>query len=70
MSKADADSRDRLVQAVEDAEGVLGNGASGRRLGSLSKLEVSAEAIRSYVRLGYFPVIRKNGKRWFDKEAG
>ena len=26
-------------------------------------LGVSAEAIRSYVRLGYFPVIRKNGKR-------
>jgi hypothetical protein len=29
---------------------------------------VSGEAIRSYVRLGYFPVIRKNGKRWIDKE--
>ena len=47
MSKADADSRDRLVQAVEDAEGVLGKGASGRRLGSLGKLEVPAEAIRA-----------------------
>ena len=31
-------------------------------------LGVSAEAIRSYVRLGYFPVIRKNGKRCIDKE--
>jgi hypothetical protein len=29
---------------------------------------VSAEAIRAYVRLGYFPVIRKKGKRWIDKE--
>lgn len=29
---------------------------------------VSAEAIRAYVRLGYFPVIRKTGKRWIDKE--
>jgi len=29
---------------------------------------VSAEAIRAYVRLGYFPVIRKNGRRWIDKE--
>jgi hypothetical protein len=29
---------------------------------------VSAEAIRAYVRLCYFPVIRKNGKRWIDKE--
>src|ERR1035441_11084317 len=47
MSKADADSRDRLVQAVQDAEGVLGKGASGRRLGSLGKLEVSPEAIRA-----------------------
>ena len=47
MSKASADSRDRLVQAVEDAEGVLGKGASGTRLGSLGKLEVPAEAIRA-----------------------
>src|ERR1039457_3510879 len=47
MSKADADPKDRLVQAVEDAEGVLGKGASGRRLGSLGKLEVSPEAIRA-----------------------
>ena len=29
---------------------------------------VSAEAIRAYIRQGYFPVIRKNGKRWVDKE--
>jgi len=29
---------------------------------------VSAEAIRAYVRQGYFPVISKNGKRWIDKE--
>ena len=29
---------------------------------------VSAEAILAYVRLNYFPVIRKNGKRWIDKE--
>src|ERR1039457_2863095 len=28
----------------------------------------SAEAIRAYIRQGYFPVIRKNGKRWVDKE--
>ena len=29
---------------------------------------VSAEAIRAYMRLAYFPVIRKKGKRWIDKE--
>ena len=28
----------------------------------------SAEAIRAYIRLGYFPVIKKNGKRWVDRE--
>ena len=29
---------------------------------------VSGEAIRAYAKGGYFPVIRKNGKRWIDKE--
>jgi type II secretory ATPase GspE/PulE/Tfp pilus assembly ATPase PilB-like protein len=47
MSKADAGPKDRFVQAVEDAEGVLGKGASERRLGGLGKLEVPAEAIRA-----------------------
>ena len=47
MSKADAGSNDRLVQAMENAQGILGKGASGRRLGSLGKLEVPAEAIRA-----------------------
>jgi type II secretory ATPase GspE/PulE/Tfp pilus assembly ATPase PilB-like protein len=47
MSKADAGSKDSLVQAVEDAEGVLGKGASERHLGSLVKLEVPADALRA-----------------------
>jgi type II secretory ATPase GspE/PulE/Tfp pilus assembly ATPase PilB-like protein len=47
MSKADASSKDSLVQAVEDAEGVLGKDASERRLGSLGKLEVPADALRA-----------------------
>lgn len=29
---------------------------------------VSDEAVRSYCRLKYFPVIVKNGKRWIDKD--
>ena len=29
---------------------------------------VSGEAIRAYAKGGYFPFIRKNGKRWIDKE--
>jgi excisionase family DNA binding protein len=29
---------------------------------------VSAEAVRAYVRGGYFPVTIKGGKRWIDKE--
>src|ERR1017187_11038979 len=47
MSKADAGPKDGLVQPVGNAEGVLGKGASERRLGSLAKLEVPAEAIRA-----------------------
>ena len=47
MSKADAGPTDRLVQAMENAQGILGKGASERRLGSLGKLEVPAEAIRA-----------------------
>src|ERR1035441_1861460 len=47
MNKADAGPKDRLVQAVGDADGVLSKGASERRLGSLGKLEVPAEAIRA-----------------------
>src|ERR1017187_4830837 len=47
MNKADAGPKDRLVQAVGDADGVLSKGASERRLGSLGKLEVPAEAIRT-----------------------
>src|ERR1017187_8558401 len=47
MSNAAAGTKDRLVQASEDAERVLGKGASGRRLASLGKLEVPADALRA-----------------------
>jgi predicted site-specific integrase-resolvase len=29
---------------------------------------VSDEAVRAYCRSKYFPVSKKNGKRWIDKE--
>jgi hypothetical protein len=28
----------------------------------------TGEAVRAYVRQGYFPVVVKNGKRWIDRE--
>src|ERR1035438_3631602 len=47
MSNAATGPKDHLVQASEDAERVLGKGASGRRLASLGKLEVPADALRA-----------------------
>src|ERR1035437_599864 len=47
MSNAATGPKDRLVQASEDAERVLGKSASGRRLASLGKLEVPADALRA-----------------------
>jgi hypothetical protein len=29
---------------------------------------VSQEAVRAYVKQGYFSIIKKGGKRWIDKE--
>jgi type IV pilus assembly protein PilB len=46
MSSADAGLKNGLVQAVEDAEGILAPGVSQRRTGGLGKREVPAEAIR------------------------
>jgi type II secretory ATPase GspE/PulE/Tfp pilus assembly ATPase PilB-like protein len=47
MSKADPGSEDRLVDAAQDAERVLGKGVSASRVASLGKLEVPAEALRA-----------------------
>jgi type IV pilus assembly protein PilB len=47
MSQTDTGPPDRLLQAMEDAEGVFGKDASERRLGSLGKLEVPADVIRA-----------------------
>ena len=47
MSKADAGPEIDFVQAARDAESVLAQGTSERRLGSLARLDISREAVRA-----------------------